>query len=60
MTVIFVVLIIILFIAAIITPSPDMTSQIIVSAPLLLLYEISVFLVSRVDKQKAKEEKEWS
>jgi len=52
--------IIILFIAAIITPSPDMTSQIIVSAPLLLLYEISVFLVSRVDKQKAKEEKEWS
>jgi len=52
--------IIILFIAAIITPSPDMTSQIIVSAPLLLLYEISVFLVSRVDKKKAKEEKEWS
>jgi sec-independent protein translocase protein TatC len=52
--------IIILFIAAVITPSPDMTSQIIVSAPLLLLYEISVVLVSRVDKKKAKEEKEWS
>jgi sec-independent protein translocase protein TatC len=52
--------IIILFIAAIITPSPDMTSQVIVSLPLLLLYEISVLIVSRIDKRKAKEEKEWS
>ena len=52
--------VIILLVAAIITPSPDMTSQIIVSLPLLLLYWISIFLVSRVDKQKAKEEKEWS
>jgi sec-independent protein translocase protein TatC len=52
--------IIILFIAAIITPSPDITSQIIVSLPLLLLYEISVLIVARIDKQKAKEEKEWS
>lgn len=52
--------VVILFIAAIITPSPDMTSQVIVSAPLLLLYEISVFIVARIDKQRAKEEKEWS
>jgi sec-independent protein translocase protein TatC len=52
--------VIILLIAAIITPSPDMTSQIIVAAPLLLLYWISILLVARVDKQKAKEEKEWS
>jgi sec-independent protein translocase protein TatC len=52
--------IVILVLAAIITPSPDVTSQIIVALPLLLLYEISVFLVSRVDKRKAKEEKEWS
>jgi sec-independent protein translocase protein TatC len=52
--------IIILLVAAIITPSPDMTSQILVSLPLLLLYEISVLLVSRIDKAKAKEEKEWS
>ena len=52
--------IIILLVAAIITPSPDMTSQIIVALPLLLLYWISILLVSRVDKQKAKEEKEWS
>jgi sec-independent protein translocase protein TatC len=52
--------VIILLIAAIITPSPDITSQIIVALPLLLLYWISILLVARVDKQKAKEEKEWS
>ena len=52
--------IIILLVAAVITPSPDMTSQIIVATPLLLLYWISIILVSRVDKKKAREEKEWS
>mgnify|MGYP003548661431 FL=1 len=52
--------VIILIVSAIITPSPDWTSQLIVSFPLLILYEISVLLCARVDKQKAKEEKEWS
>ncbi|MEO6406365.1 MAG: twin-arginine translocase subunit TatC [Ferruginibacter sp.] len=52
--------VIILILAAIITPSPDWTSQTIVAIPLLLLYEISVMLASRVDKQKLKEEKQWS
>lgn len=50
----------ILVLAAVITPSPDWTSQIIVSVPLLILYEISVLIVARIDKQKAEEEKEWS
>ncbi len=52
--------VIILLIAAIITPSPDITSQVIVALPLLFLYWISILLVARVDSQKAKEEKEWS
>lgn len=52
--------VIILILAAVITPSPDWTSQTIVAIPLLILYEISVILTARVDKQKAKEEKEWS
>ncbi|MEO6489026.1 MAG: twin-arginine translocase subunit TatC [Ferruginibacter sp.] len=52
--------VVILIIAAIITPSPDWTSQVLVSVPLLLLYEISVILCARVDRQKEKEEKEWS
>lgn len=52
--------VVILLIAAIITPSPDITSQVLVSLPLLLLYEISVLIVSRIDKKRAREEKEWS
>jgi len=52
--------VIILLVAAIITPSPDMTSQVLVALPLLLLYWISILLVSAVDRKKAKEEKEWS
>jgi sec-independent protein translocase protein TatC len=52
--------IVILVAAAIITPSPDWTSQILVSLPLLLLFEISIVICARIDKQKEKEEKEWS
>jgi sec-independent protein translocase protein TatC len=52
---------IILIIAAVITPSPDWTSQMIVFVPLQLLYEISVLIAARVDGSKGKEEKEeWS
>ena len=47
--------------SAVITPSPDWTSQFLVAIPLTLLYWISVFLATSVEKQKAKEEaKEWS
>jgi sec-independent protein translocase protein TatC len=53
-------LIIILVVAAIITPSPDWMSQLLVAVPLSLLYWIGVLLASRVEKNKAKKEKEWS
>lgn len=49
----------ILIVAAIITPSPDWTSQMIVAVPLILLYEISIYLSKRVEKQKKKEEAQW-
>jgi len=53
--------VIILVVAAVITPSPDWTSQFLVAIPLLLLYWISILLASRVEKNKLKEEeKEWS
>jgi sec-independent protein translocase protein TatC len=52
--------VIILILAAVITPSPDWTSQAIVSLPLFLLFEISVIICNRVDKRKEKEEREWS
>lgn len=46
--------IIILIIAAIITPSPDIFSQLLVTAPLLLLYEISIFVSARVNNKREK------
>ncbi len=53
--------VVILVVAAIITPSPDWTSQLLVTLPLLFLYWISILLASRVEKNKLKEEeKEWS
>ena len=52
--------VIILIVAAIITPSPDWTSQFLVAIPLLFLYWISILLASSVDRKRAKEEKEWS
>lgn len=52
--------VVILIVSAIITPSPDWSSQLIVAIPLLGLYEISIWVVSRIDKKRVKEEKEWS
>ncbi len=51
--------VVILIVAAVITPSPDWTSQTIVAIPLILLYEISIFICARVAKQQLLEEKEW-
>ncbi|MGZ3840319.1 MAG: twin-arginine translocase subunit TatC [Flavisolibacter sp.] len=53
-------IVIIFIVAGVITPGPDVVSQMAVAIPLLLLYEISIFLARRVDKEKAEEEKEWS
>lgn len=44
--------VIILIVSAIITPSPDWTSQTIVTIPLVLLYEISIFISAKVERQK--------
>ncbi len=48
-------LVVILIIAAIITPSPDMISQLLVTLPLLGLYEISIIVSARVNKQRQAE-----
>jgi sec-independent protein translocase protein TatC len=53
--------VIILLVAAIITPSPDWMSQLIVFIPLFTLYELSILVSARVSKQRIKEEEEeWS
>ncbi|MEY2793488.1 MAG: hypothetical protein RJA76_1480 [Bacteroidota bacterium] len=53
-------LVVILFIAALITPSPDMISQLLVAVPLFGLYEISIGVSGRVLKRKMREEMEES
>lgn len=52
--------VIILVVSAIITPSPDWTSQFLVAIPLTLLYWVSILLAGSVERKRAKEEKEWS
>ncbi|MFY8024763.1 MAG: twin-arginine translocase subunit TatC [Sediminibacterium sp.] len=52
--------VIILIVAAFITPSPDWMSQLIVFIPLFLLYELSILVSARVFKKLEKDEdKEW-
>lgn len=43
--------IVILVVSAILTPSPDMFSQILVALPIYLLYEMSILLAARVERQ---------
>ena len=50
--------VLILILAAVITPSPDWTSQMIVTIPLVILYEISIFLSSKVYRERLKKEQE--
>jgi len=53
-------IVIILIVAGVITP-PDVISQIICTIPLMILYEVSIFLTAKVQREKAKEEaEEWS
>jgi len=49
--------IIILLIAAIVTPTPDALTMLTVSFPLFLLYELSIFVSSKVERQRKKAEK---
>ncbi len=51
-------ILIITIVTSIITP-PDMLSTIICSIPLIILYEISIFLCLRVEKKQQKIEAEW-
>ncbi len=51
-------IVIILLVSAIITP-PDMISQIIVSIPLYLLYEVSIWVAKIIEKKRSKELKQY-
>ena len=45
-----------IFVAAAILTPPDVISQISLALPMLLLYEISIFLVRRFEKRRAEKE----
>lgn len=50
-----VAIVVILLIAAIITPSPDMFSQTLVAIPLYVLFEIGIVISKRVSKRKERQ-----
>ena len=48
--------VIILIIAAIVTPTPDLLTMLTVSFPLFLLYEVSIYISARVENRRLKAE----
>ncbi len=50
--------IVILVVAGVITPSPDIYSQVLVALPLALLYEISIVVSGRVQRMREEDRKE--
>jgi sec-independent protein translocase protein TatC len=47
--------VIILIIAAVVTPTPDMMTMCVVAMPLFLLYELSIFVSAYIERKKNKE-----
>jgi sec-independent protein translocase protein TatC len=53
-------IIVIVIVSGIITP-PDVVSQIVISMPLMLLYEVSIWLTARVEREEEEKDRlEWS
>ena len=52
-------LVVVLILSAVITP-PDITSQVLVALPIMVLYEVSIGISRRIIKQQEKEERENS
>lgn len=51
-------IVIILIIAAVVTPTPDMLTMTIVSIPLFVLYEASIFVAAAVERRRIKKSNE--
>jgi sec-independent protein translocase protein TatC len=45
-------IVVILIVAAILTPSPDIFSQVLVGTPMIILYEISIFISASIERKK--------
>ncbi|MBM4157461.1 MAG: twin-arginine translocase subunit TatC [Ignavibacteria bacterium] len=48
-------IVLILFLAALLTPTPDITNQLLLGIPLLILYEISILICKLSQKKESKE-----
>ncbi|RAJ33399.1 twin-arginine translocase subunit TatC [Pedobacter cryoconitis] len=48
-------IVIILIIAAVVTPTPDMMTMLVVAFPLFILYELSIFISAKIERRKNKE-----
>jgi sec-independent protein translocase protein TatC len=51
--------VLILIIAALVTPTPDIFTMLTVSFPLFLLFEISILVSAKVDRRRKKREVEF-
>jgi sec-independent protein translocase protein TatC len=45
----------ILVISALVTPTPDIVTQVLLAAPMLILYEVSIFVAAASGKKKPSE-----
>lgn len=45
-------IVIILIIAAVVTPTPDMMTMLVVAFPLFILYELSIFISAKIERRK--------
>jgi sec-independent protein translocase protein TatC len=50
--------VVILLIAGIVTPTPDMVTQLLMASPMFVLYEVSIFITKFVYKKKEREKEQ--
>jgi sec-independent protein translocase protein TatC len=51
-------IVVILIVSAVITP-PDVVSQLLISMPIFVLYEMGIFIAKRLEKQRALKQAEF-
>jgi sec-independent protein translocase protein TatC len=50
--------VVILILAGIVTPTPDIVTQLLMASPMFILYEVSIFITKSVQKKKEKEKEQ--
>jgi sec-independent protein translocase protein TatC len=47
--------VVILIVAAVVTPTPDILTMLVVAFPLFILYELSIFISANIERKRNKE-----